>query len=142
MTDNLCGAPLSRLLPISDMDAIVREDDVSDTSQPASRILDVSSDARGPRYVEVRATVWMTAAGQARRTISMCDVTDRWLAEQQNRVTMQRWEHALVGANIGVFEPEITTGRSIVSATWKTLMGFAADEDVDGQAEWLMPHPS
>ncbi len=137
VTDNLCGAPLSRLLPISDMDAIVREDDDSDTSQPASRILDVSSDARGPRYVEVRATVWMTAAGQARRTISMCDVTDRWLAEQQNRVTMQRWEHALVGANIGVFELDIMTGRSIVSATWKTLMGFAADEDVDGQAEWL-----
>lgn len=51
--------------------------------------------------------------------------------------TQHRLDIALTSANIGIFDVDRATNTSIVSPTWKTLLGFDASAEFDYQAEWL-----
>lgn len=88
------------------------------------------------RIVQVKARDWKSADGQGLVTFIFQDVTKKRLEETQLRSTLDRWDSALTGAQIGIFEIDLRTGRSIVSETWKTMMGVAEEPDMDWQAEW------
>lgn len=47
-----------------------------------------------------------------------------------------RWNNALTGAQIGVFDINLVTGSTIVSPTWKEMLGFDVEAEMDHQAEW------
>ena len=55
----------------------------------------------------------------------------------------ERWNLALKGAEIGVFDIDLLTGKSVVSDTWKRLMNIPLDDlSIDSQNEFLKKiHP-
>lgn len=87
-------------------------------------------------YLDLQVNSWKTEDGALRYTAVVRDIS------LQRRMTLaleeaeQRWNTALKGANIGVFDIDLTTGLSIVSDTWRSMLGFAPDADIDAQAEW------
>ncbi|SCB56523.1 PAS domain S-box-containing protein/diguanylate cyclase (GGDEF) domain-containing protein [Rhizobium aethiopicum] len=60
------------------------------------------------------------------------------LAERESR-----WNHALVGSGLGVWDHNFRLGRKYYSPTWKTIRGMAPDEHVVGDYDaWLqLVHP-
>ncbi|MBX4867847.1 EAL domain-containing protein [Rhizobium bangladeshense] len=60
------------------------------------------------------------------------------LAERESR-----WNYALVGSGLGVWDHNYRLNRKYYSPTWKTIRGMAPDEDVAGDYEaWLqLVHP-
>lgn len=86
--------------------------------------------------LDVQINAWMTIDGRRRFTALMNNVTDKRRIEQQLRDTQHRLDIALTGANLGVFDLDLRTGKSIVSSTWKALFGIPASEQIDAQAEW------
>ncbi|MDE3027898.1 MAG: PAS domain S-box protein, partial [Paracoccaceae bacterium] len=86
--------------------------------------------------LDVGVNAWTTEEGLLRYTVVMRDITDRRRIENQLRETQHRLEVALTGAQIGVFDIDPHSGQSIVSATWKLLMGLDPDQEVDAQREW------
>ncbi|MBB4233831.1 putative bifunctional diguanylate cyclase/phosphodiesterase [Rhizobium esperanzae] len=54
-----------------------------------------------------------------------------------------RWNHALVGSGLGVWDHNFRLGRKFYSRTWKTMRGMAPDEEAAGDYDaWLqLVHP-
>ncbi|WEA27659.1 putative bifunctional diguanylate cyclase/phosphodiesterase [Rhizobium binxianense] len=54
-----------------------------------------------------------------------------------------RWNHALVGSGLGVWDHNFRLGRKYYSQTWKTMRGMAPDEEAAGDYDaWLqLVHP-
>lgn len=98
--------------------------------------IEVMTRSLGRRVLDVQVSSWANEVNEQRQTWVIADVTAQADIEQRLQDTEQRLDMALVGARIGVFEIELATGRSIVSRTWKDLMGLDPDEDVDAQAFW------
>jgi diguanylate cyclase (GGDEF)-like protein/PAS domain S-box-containing protein len=63
---------------------------------------------------------------------------DSELAERESR-----WNHALVGSGLGVWDHNYRLDRKYYSPTWKTIRGMAPDEEVSGDYDaWLqLVHP-
>ena len=90
------------------------------------------------RLLNVHRSSWSDADGFLRHSLLIQDVTEE--ADAARRITQaeQRWYHALNGADIGVFDVNLETGQSIVSATWRRLMQVSnASPNYDHQADFL-----
>jgi len=89
-----------------------------------------------PLDLEFQLNPWITVEGQHRYTAIVRDVT------RQRQVTLAleaaelRWSSALRGARIGVFEVNLVSGSSIVSDTWREMLGLDEDDVIDPQQEW------
>ena len=114
---------------------------------------------RHPHGIEVRllradgSAVWMLAQLSAARLTARGDVMEflvqftdidrqkRTEAEMQDWA--QRWNHALVGSTLGVWDHNYATGQFYYSETWKTMRGFAPDAVIDADMEtWIQSvHP-
>lgn len=133
---DLINIPLSRVLPNLDVSELTRN------AQPAGannqpKLLDASGENTDPFFVQICASAWRTADDQPRYTLTLDNITEQHVAGQRHREDMKRCENALTGAEIGVFEVDLETGESIVSESWRTLMGVSDKPDIDAQAEWL-----
>ena len=90
------------------------------------------------RVLDYRQTQWRTAEGKLRRTILLLDVTEQENHLTKIRETEKRWNLALKGAQIGVFDIDLTTGKSVVSDNWRRLMGVELeDEEFDPQTVFM-----
>lgn len=89
-----------------------------------------------PIFVDVHVNSWNNAEGQKRYTAIFQDFTELHRVSQELSATERRWNNALTGSNIGVFEIDLKTGKSIVSNTWKRMFGFQNVRDLDAQAAW------
>ena len=73
------------------------------------------------------------------RTLYTCIIRD--VSEQKKTLAAlaqaeERGSTALRGARIGVYDVDLTTGTSVVSDTWREMLGFDPDEDIVPQKEW------
>ncbi|MBI3652987.1 MAG: PAS domain S-box protein [Acidobacteria bacterium] len=66
--------------------------------------------------------------GQKLYTVVLRDITERMQIETELRVSKQRLELALQGANEGIWDWHINTGEVYYSPRLKALLGFADDE--------------
>jgi PAS domain S-box-containing protein len=89
-----------------------------------------------PLVVDVQINTWATGDGQLRHTVIMVNITDKRKVEDELRHTQHRLDIALTGAKIGVFDLDLRTGTSVVSNTWKLLLGFDPEQTNDAQSEW------
>ncbi|MDA3889941.1 MAG: PAS domain S-box protein, partial [Allgaiera sp.] len=48
----------------------------------------------------------------------------------------KRWNLALEGSQIGVFDVDLTTGKGVTSESWHALAGFGFDGFTDPESEW------
>ncbi|MBI1218016.1 MAG: PAS domain S-box protein [Rhodobacteraceae bacterium] len=135
-SDELVGRPLSWLLDGATTDYFLHEEG---GGPRAGFRGEVRTSDRSDRVVllDLQVNAWDTVDGRRRYTALMNDVTDKRQVEQQLQDTQARLDIALTGAKIGVFDIDLRTGKSIVSATWKSLFGFPVDAELDAQQEWL-----
>lgn len=68
--------------------------------------------------IEVEKKTWLTADGETRVTLLLRDVTANERLAREVVATEQRWNLALTGAQIGVFDVDLTRNTSVVSETW------------------------
>ncbi|MCQ8783329.1 PAS domain S-box protein [Mangrovibrevibacter kandeliae] len=86
--------------------------------------------------IDMAVNRWISDDGEERFTVIARDVT------QEKRMTIalanteKRWNFALESARMGVFDVDVREGRSIVSPTWMTMLGFDEDERIDTRSEW------
>ncbi|MCD1641615.1 PAS domain S-box protein [Aurantimonas coralicida] len=88
-------------------------------------------------YLDVQRNDWSTESGDLRHTLIIRDVTAQRLAVEALEANERRWNHALEGAGIGVFDIDFRRGQSFVSDTWKQMLGFSPSDDIEPRAEWL-----
>ncbi|MBZ4021777.1 hypothetical protein CKO11_04795 [Rhodobacter sp. TJ_12] len=74
-----------------------------------------------------------------RRSLYSCIMRD---VSEQHRMRIaletleERWALALDAAQIGVFDVDLQTQKTIVSDIWCQILGLPADAEVDAQEEW------
>lgn len=87
--------------------------------------------ARVPGRPELRLMVeengWRTENGDLRKSLLVQDVTEVEAAEVKLQEAEARWNMALAGAQIGVFDIDLETQKSVVSDTWRDLMAVPRD---------------
>ncbi|MGO4910070.1 CHASE domain-containing protein [Pseudorhodobacter sp. W20_MBD10_FR17] len=90
------------------------------------------------RLLNVRRSSWTGAKGDQRHSLIIQDVTEEANTARRIAEAEQRWHIALNGSDIGVFDIDLRTGRSIVSEAWKRVMQVEDESaDFDSQAEFL-----
>ena len=90
------------------------------------------------RVIDVQISRWQTGQGTERITLFMHDITEEQALQAKLRETERRWGLALQGANIGVFDINLMTGKSQVSESWRRIMHVPDDmRPLDSQAFFL-----
>lgn len=90
------------------------------------------------RILSVKKNDWQTPDGSARSTFFVRDITEAENAAAAAAETEKRLDMALTSSEIGVFEIDLTTGKSIVSDMWKRIMRVPMTEgDFDAQSYFL-----
>jgi PAS domain S-box-containing protein len=97
--------------------------------EPMQRLSWRRSGSGRRRHFDVRASAWTSANGSRRTTLIIRDVTEEMRMIEEVENTERRWDLALRGAQIGVFNIDLSTGRSEVTDSWKRLMNLPVDED-------------
>ncbi|MAS05121.1 MAG: hybrid sensor histidine kinase/response regulator [Ahrensia sp.] len=87
-------------------------------------------------FLDIQLNSWTSSTGATRYTAIIRDVTKEIKAHIALEETEQRWKYALEGSDIGVFDVNLESGTSVVSAKWMEMLGFGPDDDIAPQAEW------
>ncbi|MFD2740265.1 CHASE domain-containing protein [Sulfitobacter aestuarii] len=72
--------------------------------------------------LDVQTNSWRAANGSARVTAIVRDVTAELNAHKAVEDTRRRYDLAIAGARIGIFDVDLVAGKSIVSETWHEIM--------------------
>lgn len=126
-------APPVIFRPIQDI--ITFDQGVASAEESAQR-------ARSPINPDLRLRVqkndWITAGGACRSTLLVQDVSESEASARELEANEARWNLALDGAQIGVFDIDLLTKTSVVSDSWRKLMRIPLDAtDVDTQSLFL-----
>ncbi|KDB03884.1 hypothetical protein U879_10010 [Defluviimonas sp. 20V17] len=133
--DQLQGMMLDNLMSGATEEYFGRSEDPNDTTGFRG-LVHVAARTGEKLAMDVQIKPWLTADRARRYTVVMRNVSDRLRVEAQLRDTQHRLDIALQGAQIGVFDVDLTTGESIVSDTWRALLGFDPEAQINTQAEW------
>jgi PAS domain S-box-containing protein len=60
----------------------------------------------------------------------------RWRAEESLRASEERFQLAIRGANDGLWDWDLSSGRVYYSPRWKSMLGYAEDEITDTVETW------
>jgi diguanylate cyclase (GGDEF)-like protein/PAS domain S-box-containing protein len=70
--------------------------------------------------------------------VQFTDIDRQKRTEAELKSWAQRWNNALVGSTLGVWDHNYATGQFYYSATWKTMRGYAPDAEIDTSMEgWI-----
>ncbi|MDB5555167.1 MAG: hypothetical protein JWL86_5151 [Rhizobium sp.] len=85
------------------------------------------------------STARLTIHGDAAEIlVQLTDIDRQKRTEAEMQSWAQRWNHALVGSILGVWDHNYATGQFYYSETWKTMRGFAPDAVIDADMEtWI-----
>ncbi|WP_069301302.1 ATP-binding protein [Neptunicoccus sediminis] len=103
-----------------------------DLSVPDSRFkltLPASEYSHGETILEVEKNTWMTSDNESRVTLLMRDITKRERQAQKIAKMEERWDLALIGAQIGVFDIDLKNNTSVVSKMWRMMMNITSSTD-------------
>ena len=77
-----------------------------------------------------------------RRCVVVTDISERKRAEAALRASEERYDLAVRGAGVGIFDWDILTGKVYYSAGWKRLLGYEDNDIADGVEDWTrLLHP-
>ncbi len=104
------------------------------------------TDAQGTiRQTLMQWTVIVTPDGQpdwARTVVTISDLTEQRQAEARLQQSEDRWELAVRGLNVGLWEYDFKTDRAFFSDRWKEMIGFGPEELTAVRDEfWSRIHP-
>lgn len=89
-----------------------------------------------PRYGEVSLSRFEDAHGQPFTIVNVHEVTSRIKSWYALRDQEERWNLALEGSQIGVFESDLRTGSGRASDAWYQLLGICDTDGKDSDREW------
>jgi PAS domain S-box-containing protein len=70
------------------------------------------------------------------------DITERKQAEASLRLSQERWQMALEGSSLGLWDWNIRTGQTYFDPQWKRLLGYEIDEIDNNYQSWVrLIHP-
>lgn len=105
-------------------------------SETGCDIVVLPSPGGRPRHCEIRRSPVVNRRGKGYTTLVLDDVTARVDAQRALRNQEKRWNLALRGSLIGVFEFDLVSGRGSASDIWFQLIGIDNSEGLDSEAEW------
>lgn len=81
------------------------------------------------RYIQDKGRVVEWKNGKAIRAIGThTDVTEKYLLNKQNETNKHRFEAAIAGANLGVWDIDLVTGKNFANSRWWQMIGYDPDE--------------
>ncbi|MCD2312780.1 CHASE domain-containing protein [Pseudosulfitobacter pseudonitzschiae] len=93
--------------------------------EPGSRHNAIGQTKDGRRLLlDVQRNDWQSFDEELRKTIIIHDLTEEIRTQDELKNTKTLYDLALQGAQIGVFDVDLTTGTSDVSDTWCRIMGI------------------
>ena len=101
-----------------------------------AEIISISSADGSEGYFEVQSSRPADAHDSIKHIVTLTDVTRRVRALQAVEGQEHRWDLALQGSQIGVFESDLRTGTGFASQTWFELLGISKAKGRDSDAEW------
>jgi len=112
--------------------------EVSEAGQAVSaeKQIQVKLHSGSLRWFEVRMSSFESETGNPTVTVILKDVTDAVEAHYNLEASERRWNMALEGSQIGVFDMDLAKGKASASDAWRRLAGFTISAEVDIQAEW------
>jgi len=112
--------------------------ELSTKAKASSAPLNGASKGGAKLALDVQMNEWTTEGGDTRYSVLVRDVTEREKGAALLREAEDRWDRALTGAQIGVFDVNLVEGTSVVSDTWKRLMNMPVnDSKIDTQKEFM-----
>ncbi len=78
----------------------------------------------GPKNFEARITIM----DEERLLTVVRDITERKLAEEEIRIQRQRLENIIEGADVGTWELDIQSGKTVYNENWAKMLGYTLDE--------------
>jgi PAS domain S-box-containing protein len=131
----LIGQSVSAFLPIASIKSLVIEP--APTGLPGV-VIEIAARNRSEREVPLVASAvrWTEPCGRNLTSVFLRDMAlEREVARiAQNHLVQS--DNAIRGANIGVFEYDLTTQSVTVSDIWRTLLDLLPSDAVDVQEEW------
>lgn len=89
-------------------------------------------------HLDIYRNAWTDGDGESRQSVLIRDVTDETRANQALVASGVRWNLALKGAEIGVYDIDLKNNSSVVSDTWLELMDLPIDDPgLDPQKNFL-----
>jgi diguanylate cyclase (GGDEF)-like protein/PAS domain S-box-containing protein len=131
--------------------SVLHSDDRQNVEFTLTRLrLDPVSNQRAEmRFIKADGSdIWMLGDFSAARfnahggleeiLIQFTDIDRQKRTEAEMNSWAQRWNNALVGSTLGVWDHNYATGLFYYSATWKTMRGYTADAEIDTSMEgWI-----
>ena len=128
------GVQIAELLPalsVSNGELTITDLKIGDFENVIS--LPADDDAR---YGEVNLSQFKDAAGRPFTIVNVNDITSRVKSWYALRDQEERWNLALEGSQIGVFESDLRTGSGRASDAWYQLLGICEANGKDSDREW------
>ncbi|WP_392337466.1 ATP-binding protein [Loktanella salsilacus] len=101
-----------------------------------AEIISILSADGNENYCGVQLSRPAGAHDNIKHIVTLTDVTRRVRALQAVQGQEHRWDLALQGSQIGVFESDLRTGTGFASQTWFELLGISKAKERDSDAEW------
>ncbi|PLS22511.1 ATP-binding protein [Neptunicoccus cionae] len=114
-----------------------------DPREPDSRFkltLPATEYSNGETILEVEKNTWLTSGSEIRVTLLMRDITKRERQARQIAKMEERWNLALIGAQIGVFDIDLEKNTSVVSKMWRMMMNITSSSDPSDPYKDLLDH--
>jgi signal transduction histidine kinase/CHASE1-domain containing sensor protein len=90
--------------------------------------------------IEVEKKTWLTADSETRITLLIRDITVNERLAREVVETEQRWNLALTGAQIGVFDVDLKRKTSVVSETWLKCLQLTVQPDCEDPYRRQLDH--
>ncbi|WP_198571731.1 PAS domain S-box protein [Pelagovum pacificum] len=115
--DELDGIPLRRLIP-----------SLASTERLSASMVEGRSRSGDTLFLDLQINYWRTSGDVPRATVLIRDVSEQTRTSRKLTENELRSNRALHEGEIGVFDINLTTGRSIASDSWFALMDVHPDE--------------
>jgi PAS domain S-box-containing protein len=98
----------------------------------------------GWTWIQWVDTAILDEQGQVKEIIGVGrDITEQKKTEQALKESEQRWQFALEGAEDGVWDWDVPSGKVYFSERWKSMLGYLSEEISDSIDEWdRLVHPA